>query len=61
MQYQVQFDHSIQRHGDFSYISQSQNQGSIVVQAQSQSQAENLVQAMMGGHENCQIKYVQGL
>lgn len=58
MKFEVKFDHSINRIGQNSYTSQSQNQGSMVVEANGSSQAENLVRSMFGGHQNCHIKTV---
>jgi hypothetical protein len=58
MKYEVHFDYNIQRFNDASYTSNSNSQGRMWVEAQGNTQAENLVRAMYGGHNNCQIRTV---
>ena len=56
--YQVMFTHSIKRVGESSYVGQTKNEGTIIVQAQSARHAEEMVRAMYGGHQNVQIRSV---
>lgn len=54
--YEVDFHHSINRESSGSFSTNYNSQGKTVVQAQSATQARQMVEAMYGGYNNCQIR-----
>lgn len=54
--YEVNFHHGITRTGS-SFSTTSNSQGKVVVQAQTSSQANQMVQNMFGGHNNCEVRF----
>ena len=56
--YQVNFVHGIQRNSSGGCQGQTSNQGTMTVQANSNYQAQQQVQNMFGGYNNCEVRTV---
>ena len=56
--YQVNFVQGVQRNSCGGFQGQTANQGSITVQANSNYQAQQQVQNMFGGYNNCEVRTV---